>query len=65
MRLLLRILLRFVRYDPGCVIDQLIRYCVGVVPAADRDAVANPLANCVLRECHRPFFFTGLAKRLP
>ncbi|MCC7193574.1 MAG: hypothetical protein IT444_12425 [Phycisphaeraceae bacterium] len=64
MQLPLRMALR----ATGCIRglgEQLIRNIVGIVPAADGDAVADPLANRILREGHRPFFFAGLAKGLP
>ena len=69
VRLLLRMALRVA---VGGLIDvagrlgkQLIGHIVRVMPTADGDAVADPLADCVLREGHRPFLLTRLPKRLP
>lgn len=57
VQLLRRILRRF--------IEQFVGNSVGVVPAAHRDAMADPLADRVLWECHCPFLLAGLPERLP
>ena len=57
--LLLRILHRFFAATSRRPIEQFVGDLVGVVLAADGDAVADPLADCELRVGLRPLDFAG------
>ena len=56
---MLRFLQRFVAAPFRRPIEKFVGDIVGVVLAADGDAVADPLANCELRVGLRPPDFAG------
>src|SRR4051812_36620440 len=45
-------------------VEQLVWYVIGIMPAADEDALADPLADGILGVCHRPLLLAGGAAGL-
>lgn len=59
---LLRRIMRYLQLGRSSRLsEEFIGHIIGIVATADGNAVADPPADCVLWEGHRPLLFAGLA----